>query len=35
LAKPNDPQIARILDNVVLMLWPTINPDGQMVADWV
>ena len=35
LSKPNDPQIARILDNVVLMLWPTINPDGhQMVADW-
>jgi hypothetical protein len=35
LAKQNDPQIARILDNVVLMLWPTINPDGhQMVADW-
>ncbi len=33
--KPNDPQIARILDNVILMLWPTINPDGhQMVADW-
>src|SRR5437868_2430415 len=24
-----------ILDNVVLMLWPTINPDGQqMVAEW-
>lgn len=35
LSKTNDPQIARILDNVVLMLWPTINPDGhQMVADW-
>jgi hypothetical protein len=35
LSKSNDPQIARILDNVVLMLWPTINPDGhQMVADW-
>ncbi len=35
LSKPNDPQIARILDNVILMLWPTINPDGhQMVADW-
>jgi len=35
LAKQNDPQIARILDNVILMLWPTINPDGhQMVADW-
>ena len=24
-----------MLDNVVLMLWPTINPDGQqMVAEW-
>ena len=24
-----------MLDNVILMLWPTINPDGhQMVADW-
>ena len=35
LAKQNDPQVARILDNVILMLWPTINPDGhQMVADW-
>ena len=35
LSKKDDPQIARILDNVVLMLWPTINPDGhQMVADW-
>ena len=30
-----DPRIAGILDNVVLMLWPTINPDGhQMVAEW-
>ncbi len=35
LAKSSDPQVARILDNVILMLWPTINPDGhQMVADW-
>ena len=35
LTKQRDPQIARILDNVILMLWPTINPDGhQMVADW-
>ena len=35
LAKQNDPQIARILDDVILMLWPTINPDGhQMVAEW-
>ena len=36
---PNEPgrdeQIQRILDNVILMLWPTINPDGhQMVADY-
>ncbi len=35
---PSDPeleeQVQRILDNVVLMLWPTINPDGhQMVAE--
>ncbi|HNP96482.1 MAG TPA: M14 family metallopeptidase, partial [Cyclobacteriaceae bacterium] len=29
------PKIKNILDNVVLMLWPTINPDGMtMVADW-
>ena len=35
VSKQNDPQVTRILDNVVLMLWPTINPDGhQMVADW-
>jgi hypothetical protein len=29
-----DEQIQRILDNVIVMLWPTINPDGhQMVAE--
>jgi len=29
-----DEQVQRILDNVILMLWPTINPDGhQMVAE--
>ena len=31
----DSPEISAILDNVVLMLWPTINPDGQqMVSEW-
>ncbi len=35
LSQDKDEGVQRILDNVVLMLWPTINPDGhQMVADW-
>ncbi len=35
LSRADEPETARILDEVVLMLWPTINPDGhQMVADW-
>jgi Zinc carboxypeptidase len=35
LRRADDPDIKLILDNVVLMLWPTINPDGQqMVASW-
>jgi hypothetical protein len=30
-----EPEIKSILDNVIVMLWPTINPDGQqMVASW-
>jgi ribosomal protein S18 acetylase RimI-like enzyme len=33
--RANDPDVKAILDSVVLMLWPTINPDGQqMVAEW-
>ncbi|HXI31886.1 MAG TPA: M14 metallopeptidase family protein, partial [Vicinamibacterales bacterium] len=35
VSRANDPDVKAILDNVVLMLWPTINPDGQqMVAEW-
>src|SRR4029453_16016789 len=35
LSRSTDTDIAAILDNVIFMLWPTINPDGQtMVADW-
>ncbi len=35
LRRVNDPDMKTTLENVVLMLWPTINPDGQqMVAEW-
>jgi len=35
ISQAETPKIKNILDNVVLMLYPTINPDGQtMVADW-
>jgi hypothetical protein len=35
LAQAGEPDMKAILDNVVLLLWPTINPDGQtMVAEW-
>lgn len=35
LSAQSDPQIDAILNNVVLVLWPTLNPDGQdMVVHW-
>jgi hypothetical protein len=35
LRKAAEPATHAMLQNVVVMLWPTINPDGQqMVADW-
>jgi hypothetical protein len=35
LSKVDEPATHAMLNDVVLMLWPTINPDGQqMVADW-
>ena len=32
LRQANDPKFKAILDNTVLMLWPTINPDGQQLV---
>ena len=35
LSSANDPKTKAILDNVVLFLWPSINPDGQdIVVSW-
>jgi zinc carboxypeptidase len=35
VSRTTDADVKAILDNVILMLWPTINPDGQqMVAEW-
>src|SRR5262245_39752519 len=35
LASENSPQVNQILDNVVLILVPSLNPDGtDIVADW-
>jgi hypothetical protein len=35
IRRAQEPATRAMLDNVVVMLWPTINPDGQqMVAEW-
>ena len=35
LSKPDDPKNKAILENTVLFLWPSINPDGQnIVVNW-
>jgi hypothetical protein len=35
LTRMEDPRIREILENVIVMLWPTMNPDGQqMVGEW-
>jgi hypothetical protein len=35
LSRADDEAMRPIFDDVIFMLWPTINPDGmQMVADW-
>ncbi len=35
LSRADDPAVKPIFDNVILMLWPSLNPDGQtIVANW-
>ncbi|MFK7829390.1 MAG: M14 metallopeptidase family protein [Congregibacter sp.] len=35
LAAVDDAEVETILNDVILVLWPTLNPDGQnMVVDW-
>lgn len=32
LSRANQPEIAQVLDNVIFILWPSINPDGQEIV---
>jgi hypothetical protein len=35
VANAKEPRTRAILDNVILLLWPSLNPDGQdIVVDW-
>ncbi|QUN06062.1 hypothetical protein KDN34_00840 [Shewanella yunxiaonensis] len=35
LLSSTDPKITELLNKVILVLWPTLNPDGQdMIVDW-
>ncbi len=35
LASSEEPRIRTIRDNVITVLWPSLNPDGQtLIADW-
>jgi hypothetical protein len=35
VARANEPRLRAILENTILLLWPSLNPDGQnIVADW-
>ncbi len=35
VSRPNDPEVAKILNEVIFVLWISLNPDGQtMVANW-
>jgi len=35
VSKANDKKFKTILDNVILVLWPSLNPDGQdIIANW-
>ncbi|HAC07299.1 MAG TPA: hypothetical protein DCF71_15730, partial [Gemmatimonadetes bacterium] len=35
LVTSEEPRVAAIRENVITVLWPSLNPDGQtMIADW-
>ncbi|MBN8712716.1 MAG: hypothetical protein J0H50_01905 [Xanthomonadales bacterium] len=35
LSEPNDPEVARIMRDAIVILWPTLNPDGMdMQVHW-